>query len=345
MLNNPGHSSHVDIRKSIPALIVKGPGGGGLGDRLWSVLVGILYCRLSGRAIFVDWTDGLLAKPGVNAFTELFSTIGLEVLKEVPDKETSIHPLSWQGRLKRSLHEVYVEDGNPPWDRLATIKRYSFDLSKLNYPERVLVMWDFDQLDKLRPHLSPELAVCGQEELLRTIFRKHIAPHPELAAEAAQRVPHDGVVTVGVHVRATHEALRQKGLVPLNAYFRLVDRLSADGGRVVLATDNKEVEDLFRQRYPHIITRSKWFARPGEPLHLNATCPDRLQNTRDALIEMLMLARCDYLITQQNSAFSMMTRVASGAPPENIFLLHSRMPFSKRVAGYWKRVVKRKVAS
>jgi len=286
-----------------------------------------------------------LAEPGVNAFTELFSVEGLAVLKGVPDEESSVHPLSWQGRLKRSLHEVYVEDGNPPWDRLATLKRYSFDLSKLEYPERVLVMWDFDQLDKLRPHLSPELAACGQEELLRTIFRNNLLPRPELAAEAAGTVPHDGSMTVGAHVRATHEASRQKGLVPLNVYFRLVDKLSADGARVVLATDNKEVEDLFRRRYRHVITKAKWFAVPGEPLHLDSACPDRLQNTRDAAVELLMLARCDYLITQQNSSFSMMARVTSRAPAENIISLHSRMPFLKRMTRYWKRVVREKVGS
>jgi hypothetical protein len=99
--------------KIIPALVVKGSGGGGLGDRLWSVLVAILYCRLSGRAIFVDWTDGLLAEQCINAFTKLFSIQGIEVMSDLPEEEVSIHPQAWRGRLRRSLHEVYVEDGDP----------------------------------------------------------------------------------------------------------------------------------------------------------------------------------------------------------------------------------------
>lgn len=327
------------------ALIVKGSGGGGLGDRLWSVLTGILYCQLSGRAIFVDWTDGLLAEQGINAFTELFALAGVEVLPALPEEKVSIHPISWKGRLKRSLHEVYVEDGDPPWNRAATIQRYSFDMLRLHYPEKVLVMWDFDQLEKLRLYLEPTLKSCSHEDLLRTIFQIHVIPHPGLAAAARRLVPDGKGHIVGVHVRATHESAKQKGFVQLSDYFRIADKLLASGRMecIVLATDNSEVEEKFRRRYKHVITSNKWFGQPGEPLHLGSSCSDRLQNTRDALVEMLMLARCDYLITQQNSAFSMMARVASSAPAENIISLQSRMPFSKRIAAYWNRVVQMKV--
>jgi hypothetical protein len=324
-----------------PALVVKGSGGGGLGDRLWSVLVGILYCRLSGRAIFVDWTDGLYAEQGVNAFTELFSIRGIEVLHFLPEEGVSIHPPAWQGRLGRSLHEVYVEDGNPPWDRSATIRRYSFDLTALHHPAQVLVMWDFDQMDKLRQYLEPAQAACSQEEVLRTIFQTHVMPNPALAAEAERWVPDGKGCAVGVHVRATHESSRQKGVVHLHEFFRAVDALSAasDITRIVLATDNQEIEKKFRFRYHNVITRTKWFGRPGEPLHLDSACPDRLQNTRDALVEILMLARCDYLITQQNSAFSMVARLASRAPSENIIALRPRMPFWRRTLQYCQGVL------
>ena len=322
-------------------LVVKGSGGGGLGDRLWSVLVAILYCRLSGRAIFVDWTDGLLAQQGINAFTELFSIQGVEVMLDLPDEEVSINPAAWSGRLRKSLLEVYVEDGAPPWDRFATIQRYSFDLAALQYPEKVLVMWDFDQLDRLKPHLESELKYYSDEDILRAVFQKHLIPHAELITEAELYLP-SANATVGVHVRATREAAKQKGFVRLGDYFRLVDKLiaSSDSMYVVLATDNEEVEEKFRRRYKDVVTRTKWFSRPGEPLHLNSECPNRLQNTRNALIEILMLARCAYLITQQNSSFSKIARLASRAPAENIFTLTSKMPVWKRISGYWNRVYK-----
>jgi hypothetical protein len=326
--------------QAISSLVVKGSGGGGLGDRLWSVLVGILYSRLSGRAIFIDWSDGLYAEQGVNAFTSLFSIQGVKVLQTLPVENVSVHPPAWQGRLRRSLHEVYMEDGNPLWNRIAAIRRYSFDLAELHCPERVLVMWDFDQMDKLRPFLKPAEAVCSQEELLRTVFQTHVIPDPALSLEAERWVPDGKGRAVGVHVRAAHESSLQKGAVRLCDYFQAVDALSAatDIARIVLATDNQEVEEKFRRRYQNIITRTKWFGRPGEPLHLNPACPDRLQNTRDALVEILMLARCDYLITQGSSAFSMAARLASRAPAETMIVLHSGMPFWRRAVKYCRKV-------
>jgi hypothetical protein len=331
----------MKTEQTSPVLVVKGSGGGGLGDRILSVLLGILYCRLSGRALYIDWTDGLLAERGMNVFAELFSILGIEVFTTLPEQECSVYPPSWKGRLGQSLHELYVEDGNPPWNRSATIQRYSFDLGELHYSEKILVMWDFDQLEKLRPYLAPELSGCSREKIFREIYQSHLIPNPSLVAEAEHWVPSDKGHTIGVHVRATYESFRQKGRVRLSDYFRTVDTLSAalHISRIVLATDNQEVEEKFRCRYQNVIARHKWFSRPGEPLHLHSVSPDRLQNTRDALVEILMLAHCEHLITQQNSSFSMIARSASRAPAENVLALYPRMPLWERTMKYCKRVL------
>ena len=75
-------------------LVVKGAGGGGLGDRLWGVLAGILYCRLTGRALHVDWRDGLLGDPDVNAFYGLFELSGIKTIRTLPEPSdlASVYP-------------------------------------------------------------------------------------------------------------------------------------------------------------------------------------------------------------------------------------------------------------
>ena len=53
-------------------LIVKGSGGGGLGDRIRSAIVGIIYAKLSNRKIYIDWSDGVYGDKGNNIFYLLF---------------------------------------------------------------------------------------------------------------------------------------------------------------------------------------------------------------------------------------------------------------------------------
>ncbi len=309
------------------------------------VFTGILYCRLSGRALYVDWRDGRLGDAGVNAFNTLFEIIGeIDWLQELPaeyERETVV-PKAWQGRLHKSLHEVYVEDGNPVWDRAATVRRYSFDLGRMDYVEPVLVMWDFTQLDKLRSRLDPSIADLHMEGILRWVRRAHLKVCPEIDEEGRRQVP-DTPGTIGVHVRLTDEAVSQKGYVALRDYFKAIDRIKKQVPvkAVVLATDNYRVEEAFRARYDNVVTRGKWYPAPGVPLHLEPSCLDRWQSTRDALVEARMLSLCDYLISQNNSAFSMMARILSDGDTGRQITLETRFPLKARFAGRLRRAFQR----
>jgi hypothetical protein len=74
------------------------------------------------------------------------------------------------------------------------------------------------------------------------------------------------------------------------------------------------VLEALRSRYPQVVSRPKWFAAPGEPLHLAPDCPDSFTMARDALLEMAMLARCDWLVSVDNSSYSIVARLMSQAP-------------------------------
>jgi hypothetical protein len=313
-------------------LVVKGSGGGGLGDRLRSVLVALLYCRLSGRHLYVDWRDGVYAPLGQNSFSELFQVESVPVVDQLPAGVTTVAPEAWRGRIHRTMHDVYVEDGNVVWDRSAAITRYSFDMARLDCAEAVLVMWEFDQLPKLLNKLTFEERALPTEMILRRVFAAHLRPNLRLQDAAARLVP-NGDRSIGVHVRATHEAMAQKGYVGISSYFDAVDRLVEKTriGTIVLATDNATVENKFRERYNTVITYSKWLPEPGASIHLNPTCPDLLDAAKDALIEILMLARCGYLVTLGNSSFSIIARVISQAPLSRQVILLPQQTLKKRV--------------
>lgn len=318
--------------KTRKAIIIKGSGGGGLGDRIRAVLVGMLYAELSGRSVYIDWRDGVYGPKGLNVFTELFNVKELPVLPTAPEK-SSTKPSAWAGRINSSMDEIWNRDGNKKWERLDAIESYSFDLGDIDHTEEVVVMWDFDQLDALREHLPREQASLDSEALLALAYQRFLSPAEELEREVANCFRDITGMTVGVHVRASREGTRQKGVIPLKAYFRAIDSILGknDVERIVVSTDSKTVEEEIKNRYGSAWARQKWFADPGESLHLNDSCPDKLQAAKDAVVDMLLLARCDRLVSAQNSSFSMLARLMSSAPSHHKVRLSPQISLKTRL--------------
>lgn len=304
-------------------LIVKGSGGGGLGDSIRSVLVGILYAKASGRSLYVDWSHGNFGPEFVNVFPDFFTIRNLQIVDILPDS-ASVYPPAWEGRLDYSLDKIYREDGNPPWDRQQTIARYSFDMSRIDYPQDVLVMWEFDQLDKLRGHLDPEMRAAPAINVLGDIYNNFITVNNAISDQVNKATGESFVSsTIGMHLRMTNEFARNKGSVSLKKYFKALDNIldKIPEASIFLATDNLDCLKLIKARYKNVFTREKWFSVPGDPLHLNQSCPDRLTSTQDALVEMLLLSRCAHLICPDNSSFSLVARIIAPGEKQNVITI------------------------
>ncbi|MEZ5582514.1 MAG: hypothetical protein R3F37_06955 [Candidatus Competibacteraceae bacterium] len=302
-------------------VMVKGSGGGGLGDRLRAVLVGIAYARACGRGISVDWRDDVYAERGDNAFEHLFQIVGLSYSPpQYLECSASVFPPAWSGRLHKSMHAAYVEDGHPPWNRTEAIHRYSFDVTQHNHEQDVLVMWDFDQLPKLLGDRFFNPNLLASDEFVAQVARQFIRPSRKIETQLDRLLPPSEAVRIGVHVRETHEGVAQKGSIPLAAYWAVLDRWRQREKRweIVLATDNSEVLSRFKERYGAVIAHDKWFATPGASIHLNPSCPDKLQAAEDAALELSALARCNYLLVRQNSSFGMIAKWLSGLSSDHV---------------------------
>lgn len=324
-------------------LIVKGSGGGGLGDSIRVVLTAILYAKASGRALFVDWRDGTFGPAGENAFNQLFHLKDVETVDCIPETN-SVHPVAWHLRSQKSLSQVYMEDGCPPWNRADALTTYSADLSRIDHPQEVLFMWDFDQLAGLKPNLSIELRTKSDQELLGIAFKRHLIVTDEIRALVARSWTFCGdEPVIGVHVRMTDEYSAAKGSTTLSQYCSAIKRLRRKFPKAVifLATDNLECQRAISNQFGAVYTRPKWFNSPGQPLHLSGDCPDRAEATRDALVELLLLSRCDYLVRPQNSSFSLVAAIIGGSHQIKEWLIFHHVPFLVRLARLferWKRV-------
>lgn len=297
-------------------LLVKSSRGAGLGDALRVVIVAITYGAATGRRVLVDWSDGSFGPFGTNMFPAFFQIdpgIAAGDLLTGFWLRRDVHPPIWSGRLREPVHELYLEQGWSHWERARTKALLSADLFEAAYPQDVIVVTDFTGLPS-------HLAADPQISSLCTVLK----PAQEIAAEVNSFVAkHLHSPTIGVHLRDTMEPGAIEKARSDNTVLRVIRNLRRRWPEAVvfLATDNRNTEARFRDHVPRLVVRQKHLPPPGLPVHLSEYGPDAVEKTRDAVIDLLLLARCDALVHPSNSSFSVMASLLSSAPAALRFAL------------------------
>lgn len=146
----------------------------------------------------------------------------------------------------------------------------------------------------------------ADDAILARLLKEELELHPEIEARCAElQKSWPDRPKIGVHVRHTDR------LTNLRRLRRRVDemRMLHPEALLFLATDSRAVLDDFLIRYEDVLTAPKWLPESG-PLHaLHGVCPDRLAMARSALVDMRLLASCDQLIVNEDSTFSLITRL------------------------------------
>jgi hypothetical protein len=303
-------------------LLVKGSSG--LGNRILSLLTGMVYARLAGRRLLVDWRDAHYSTGGVNVFTRYFAFPSFDPTLAIPDT-LSVTPPIWRGHLHESAPDL--RERHPEFARGTDLWRvFSIDLERLDYDETVAVMWTYvAQMDPLRRHFRGAFAPFAEldnETILRRLLRQDLRLQPSLK-ERVERFEYSAFrrPTVGVHVRYTDHRARLGAL--LSRLNRLLRR--APDLQIFLATDNRQIKRLFEANYPSVISTPHWYPpTAGRPLHTRREPPDPIERGAEALIDLYLLAACDYLIFDPSSSFGEVAALLSEAPPEHVIRLASR---------------------
>ena len=296
-------------------LLVKGKAG--LGNRILSLLTGVLYARLTGRTIVVDWRDPIYSSGNRNVFHDLFHAPG--ILASLPPGESrGVAPAFWQGNLDRTVDETLRACGLV--DSPLRQKRTAVDVARLDYVEQIAVFWALiERIQPMRRHFHGRFLhyrSSTNEEILRDLLRE--LPPGEVVAErlARFRRQHWDDAVVGVHLRSSDRQSRTRPI--LAAVDRVLD--AASGARLFVATDNQDVLRRFRNRYgaSRVISTEKWYPASGAPMHRDPGCPDRLENARMALLDMHLLAAAGWLITDQRSSFAYLARLLFPGPASRV---------------------------
>lgn len=293
---------------------------GGLSNRLQAAVAGVGYCLLTGRTLCVDWRDGMYSDNFCNVFPQWFDLRGLPTAT-CGEAQTlarqGIYPPFWEQWLPEAVAVEYLYPGND--HMLAqSVAESSLNFTDLNLAQPVVAGWGWDlgpalQLAPLlRTHL-PRFAEESDQNIVRRLLVEHILPAADLAAEADTFASaHFDVDIVGVHIR--HTDMQS----PLDRMLRRLAEV-ADGGRsIFLTTDNRHVEKLVRKLFPRVITREKIYQGDDIPLHCHVPGISNERKGREALLDMLLLARCQHIIHYRRSSFARIPILLSGLTPEYI---------------------------
>jgi hypothetical protein len=296
--------------------LVKGIAG--LGDRMQCVLTGILYARLTGRQVLVDWTDHYYSNDGQNAFHHLFQCSLCDPKNEIPLTD-SVAPAIWRGNLRDSAWSMRRRYGD--MNDSDTWRQFSIELEKLDYQEDVLVMWTYmEKVDLLRNHFTgpfEEWAHASTPAILRRLLQEDLLLQPGIWKRIDEfKSANFTRPTVGVHVRYTDHRSRLWAILhQLNKLFKRHPDL-----QVFLSTDNLQIKNMFEESYPAVISTAHWYGPiPGLALHTDRNRPDPIENGIEALVDLYLLGQCDYLIIDRSSSFAYVARLLTNAPDAAVF--------------------------
>lgn len=318
-------------------LLVKGIAG--LGNRILSALTGILYARLTGRKLIIDWSDHYYSSDGSNVFHRYFESPLTNPMDEIPTAD-SVSPPIWRGNLRESAWYMRKQEGQV--HNSGAWRIFSIDLERLDYDEDVIVMWSYDEknVDLLRKHFKgpfAELNGVSTYNILRKLLRVYLLLRPEIRERVDRfKEINFGANNVGIHIRYTdHRSNIWAMLKKLNS---LIKR--EPGLRIFLSTDNLQIKNMFEELYPGIVSTPHWYSpTPGMTIHLNRKQPDPFGSGIEALVDLYLLSECNYMIIDSSSSFSYIAKLLTNTSDANIFDVGSRGNDSPRIRRHVTRIM------
>jgi len=296
-------------------LVVKAKGG--MGNRMLCAITGIIYGQLTARKTIVDWRDESYSNDGSNAFPRFFlcSSVYPET---VITNDTTVRPNIWNNKLNKSISNIIQTYDPKKHSSILIHRKYSVDVRKLEYEENILVFWYYThRIGLLRRHLrDPNYGYAGLSTA--QIIRKVLQEELKLQNDIRQRIldfkaKNWQQTVIGLHIR--HTDLRTN----LARYERPLRRFleRSPDAAIFLATDNQHVSEDYHRRFKKVFSTPKWFPDGMSTMHQNPICPDKVANGIESLVDMYLLAECDYLIYSSSSTFSWISRLLSNIPSEN----------------------------
>ena len=310
-------------------LLVKGCAG--LGNRLMTICAALEYARKTNRTLIVDWRDGLFGTPHVNTFETYFtfhhavdSLSGFPA--DIPIHTLSVYPTSFKGKLQSNLYSLFQQINHPFFKRVPLNNIPVFKLNQLNscwvlnsemvrgksrsifsYLKIALKSTSFPIGSALHHSIKSDVVIFADYvsfDFLNNM--KYINLREDIKHEidlfASENKLHEAI---GIHVRNTD-------LKPTRSIEQLIELITEKQGnrKIFLATDDVNIVTAFKERFTEVTVFDKELPplQGNEGIHQwgqknnDYTTAEKI--LRSSIIDMYLLAKCEYLYYQGNSSFS-----------------------------------------
>ncbi len=293
------------------SLVIKAKGG--LGNRMLSAVTGLVLADLEGRRPYVDWRDGMYLAPGENLYPELFDALWMGDVSAL-DGETDTSPALWSGRLAEHPVDIIRREFPKQHQDPLLYRRLSIDFSGANKPGKVGVFWSYlPKLRRLAGRMArdPRFAGRSHDAVMQDYLDRYFRPVPQVVERVDAVFDKLKKPVIGVHIRFTDRK------VPLGRIIRELERLSRKmpEATVFLATDSDLAQRAILERFANVVTIEKVLPKSGAALHFSTeSFTDPVEEARNALADMMALARCDWLLHSRHSTFSVTAALLGHIP-------------------------------
>lgn len=295
------------------ALIIKAKGG--LGNRMLSAITGIVLARLNDRTPHIDWRDGMYVEAGENLYPLLFDASEMADLSAYDDA-INVAPALWSGRMtEQPVDVIRREFPNQHQDPLL-YRKLSIDLVGKDPSEQVAVFWSYlPKLERLKRRMRsfPQFAGKSLSEVTGDLLDQYFRPVAKVSEQVDAIFEGQNGPVIGVHIRFTDRK------VPLGKIIAELEQLSQQesGAQIFLATDSAEAQAAILSRFSNVITIDKSLATDSTALHFSSEgFADPVAEAHNALIDMVALSRCDWLLHSRHSTFSVTAALMGRIPKQ-----------------------------
>jgi hypothetical protein len=279
---------------------------GGLGNRLLCAITGLLFAEATNRTPIVDWTDGIYNLPKVNAFPLLFNyKKATGQTTQIPSLTNTPYPRVWNNQLDKSIAEMM--SNFPPKSHKSRFihRKFSIDVRRKYDEQKTVIFWNYiDRINKLKPlfkRAKHPYATLNRSRIIGDFLTNQLTVKPETQS-IINRFHNQNFTgpTIGVHLRYTDRK------ISLQKYQTAIDRhLKRDPElQIFLASDSREATEWLKSKYDRVITIEKWMPSDDRPMHNSENSIDKNKMAHEALLDIHLLSKCDYLIYPSNSTFS-----------------------------------------
>ena len=294
-------------------LLIKAKGG--LGNRMLSAASAILYANATDRTWWVDWSDGIYANKPQNAYLLMFQNQQQPPVFNPTEHEfMSVIPTIWKERVDWSPTQLMSQHFRKNHSNPLSYRKMSAPFIAESDDKQLEVFWSYtSKFGRIRKFLPKDYR--DRDCAISMTLKRYFQPCDLVMKQVDALRDRAAGKTLGVHIRYTDLKVPIQKVLDRVATCMASEKYSS----IFLATDSEYAQQLFTQKFDNVVISDKHLSKENRQLHTLKVSDSKLDNSYAALVDMMVLAKCDALVYCSRSTFAETSRLLGDFNTEQLF--------------------------